>query len=294
MIEVGRGRLRLGLSPLGARITSLRLRRADARWQEITAGLVDDAAFAGSDRNQGATIGRVANRIRDGRFELDGTTHRLPVNDRGHTLHGGPDGFSRRTWTVVETSPDHAELALVSPDGDQGFPGTLRVRARFEVEDLTLRTSYDAATDAPTVVSLTSHPYFALTSRVADHDLQVAADRYLPTDDSGIPTGIEPVAGTAYDLRTAVSVDPHVDHCWVLRGEQAMRPVARLEGGDLWVEVATDQPGLQVYGGAGLVAGVALEPQQLPDAVHHPEWPSIVLRPGETCRWRSEITVGER
>lgn len=292
MIEAGRGPLRLGLSPLGARITSLRVRRTDGRWQEITAGLPDDAAFADSDRNQGATIGRVANRIRDGRFALDGTRHRLPVNDHGHTLHGGPHGFSRREWTVVETSPDHAELALVSPDGDQGFPGTLRVRARFEVEDATLRTSYDATTDAPTVVSLTSHPYFALVQEVADHRLRVAADRYLPTDETGIPAGIEPVAGTAYDLRALAPVDPSFDHCWLLTGGE-MRPVARLEGGGLWVEVATDQPGLQVYGGAGLVAGVALEPQQLPDAVHHPEWPSIVLRPGATYRWRSAVTVGE-
>lgn len=289
MIVLSGEALELRVSPLGARITSLRA-RVDGRWRELTSGLESDAAYLASDRYQGASIGRVANRIRGGSFTLDGVTHRLAANEGGNTLHGGPDGFDRRLWEVVETGSDRAVLELVSPDGDQGFPGRLTARVTYELDGPTLRTTYAATTDAPTLVSLTSHPYFRLAERVADHRIRVFADRYLPTGPDGIPLRIEPVTGTPYDLRRPMPLDPAFDHCWVLGGE-GMRTVAVLEGGGLTLELATDQPGLQVYGGAGLVEGIALEPQHFPDSVHRPEWPSIVLRPGEDYRWRSEITV---
>lgn len=191
---------------------------------------------------------------------------------------------------VVERVADRVVLELVSPDGDQGFPGEVTVRATYRLDGPTLHTTYAAATDAPTLVSLTSHLYFRLTERVADHRVQVLADRYLPTDPEGIPLGIEPVGGTPYDLREPTPVDEAFDHCWVLRGD-GLRRVAVLEAGGPRLELATDQPGLQVYGGAGLVEGVALEPQRYPDSVHHPDWPSVVLRPGESYRWRSAVTV---
>ena len=282
--------LEVGLARLGARITSLRVPLRDGSRREVTAGLAGDDDFLASDRYQGASVGRVANRIARGVLPLDGVHHRLATNDRGHTLHGGPEGFSRREWTLVEHDARRAVLELVSPDGDQGFPGTVAVRAAFAVDGAALRTTYAATTDAPTVVSMTSHPYFRLTDSVAGHRIRVAADHYLPTDASGIPSGVAEVAGTAYDLRSPTPVHPDFDHCWVLTGT-GMRPVAELNGGGLAVTVATDQPGLQVYAGGGVVDGIALEPQHLPDSVHHPEWPSIRLDPGETYRWRSEITV---
>jgi aldose 1-epimerase len=288
----GEGELEVRLALLGARLTSVRVPWGDGR-REVTVGLGADAAYLASDTYQGATVGRYANRIGHGDLPLDGTSHRLPTNDRGHTLHGGPVGFDRRTWSLVESDRHRAVLELVSPDGDQGFPGTLRVRAEWEVSGPTLRTTYEAVTDAPTVVSLSSHPYFRLADEVGRHLLRVEADRYLPTDDTGLPTGSTAVAGSAYDLRAAAPVDPGFDHCWVLRGE-GMRTVAELEGGGLLLTLATDQPGLQVYAGGGRVAGVALEPQHLPDAPHHPEWPSPVLRPGGTYRWCSEMSVGPR
>jgi aldose 1-epimerase len=287
---VGGDPLVVAVSPLGARITSVRFRGPDGRSRELTRGLPSDEEYLASSAYQGATIGRVANRIARGELPLAGRTHRLGTNDRGHTLHGGPEGFDRRTWLVLESDPDRVVLELVSPDGDQGFPGSVRVRATFEVSGATLRTTYEAATDAPTHVSLTSHPYFALTDDVTDHRLRVPASSYLPVDAGGIPTGVAPVAGTPHDLRAAAPVDPAFDHCWVLGGS-GFRPVAELTGGGLRLVLATDQPGLQVYAGGGRVPGVALEPQHLPDSPHHPEWPSTVLRPDETYRWRSELTV---
>lgn len=289
MISVGGDRLDLVVRPLGARITSLRVRLSDGTWREVTAGLASDEEFLASDRNQGATIGRVANRIRGGDLTVDGRRHRLLTNDRGNTLHGGPDGFARREWTVVEAGADRVVLELVSPDGDQGFPGTVTVRATYEVAGTALHTTYAATTDAPTPVALTSHPYFRLADRVTDHRISVRAHHYLPVDEEGLPIGIAPVAGTGFDLREPTPVSPAYDHCWVLGGD-GLRTVAVLEGGGLALAVATDQPGLQVYGGAGLVEGVAIEPQHHPDAVHHPDWPSVVLRPGEDYRWRSVLT----
>ena len=142
-----------------------------------------------------------------------------------------------------------------------------------------------------TVVGLASHPYFALAEDVTDHRLRVAATSYLPTDVTGVPTGIAPVAGSPFDLREARPVDPAFDHCWVLDGT-GFREVAELTGGGIRVTLGTDQPGLQVYAGGGEVPGVALEPQGLPDAVHHPEWPSVELHPGVEYSWCSVLTLG--
>jgi galactose mutarotase-like enzyme len=259
----------------------------------------------------GASIGRYANRIRGGRFELDGHEYPLPVNDRGNTLHGGPRGFDRHLWTVLSEGPDHVELRLVSAAGDQGFPGTLEVTARFEVRQdanaSVLRTDYVATADAPTPVNLTSHVYFNLDSAAppvshASQRLVVPAHAYLPVDDTGLPTGlVASVAGTEFDLRSPRPLRdaPPLDHTFVIPG-QGLRLMAVLESSsrDLRLELHSDQPGVHVFTGAGMGAGgadhpqeeggVALEPQHFPDSVNHPDWPSTVLRPGEEYRWVSE------
>ena len=281
--------LTVEVAPLGARITSIRVATPEAV-REVTRGIANDAEYLAATTYQGSTVGRVANRIAGGDLPLGGRRYELLTNEGGNTLHGGPDGFHRRTWQVVDHTADRVVLSLVSPDGDQGFPGTVTVRATFAVAGDTLRTTYGAETDAPTVVGLASHPYFALAEDVTDHRLRVAATSYLPTDVTGVPTGVAPVAGSPFDLREARPVEPDFDHCWVLDGS-GFREVAELTGGGLRVTLATDQPGLQVYAGGGEVPGVALEPQGLPDAVHHPEWPSVELHPGERYGWRSEITV---
>ncbi|MDP3891318.1 aldose epimerase family protein, partial [Nocardioides sp.] len=246
----------------------------------------------------------------------------LPPHDRGNNLHGGPDGFDRRVWDVLDHGTDHLLLELVSPDGDQGFPGTVTARVRFEVDGDTLRTTCTARTDAPTLVSMTSHTYLNLEGEAAgsidDHLLTVHADHYTPTDATSIPLGDHAdVGGTPFDLRTparvgAVVRHDHeqlllargVDHNYVVRGS-GMRELARLTGGGLELSLRSDQPGLQVYTGnfldgtqrgtsGGLYrqgAGIALEPQHFPDSPHHPEWPSTVLRPGEDYRTVTELAV---
>lgn len=286
--------LQVDLLPLGARITALRVPLPDGTRRNVVLGLDSREDYLACDDFLGATIGRVANRIRGGSFELDGVHHELPVNDRGNTLHGGPDGFDRREWTLVDTGPRHAVLELVSPDGDQGFPGTLTVRASYEVEGAELRTTYTATTDAPTVVNLTSHAYYDLEGpdgTVEGHRLEVSAQHYLPIDDTGVPVGEpEPVGCTDFDLTVPMPVAPGFDHTWLLDGE-GLREVAVLEGGGLHLELATDQPTLHVYTGGGRWNGIALEPQHAPDSPHHPAWPSIVLRPGEDYRWRSVVRI---
>jgi aldose 1-epimerase len=319
----------LSLLDLGATVQGLAVTCGDGRRREVVLGQGSVAEYLASTDHLGGTVGRYANRIAGGRLDLDGEELQLATNDRGNTLHGGPDGFDRRLWQLHEHSATEARLSLESPDGDQGFPGAVRVQVHVEVTDDSVRIAFEATTDATTVVNLTSHAYFNLdgagTGTVDDHELTVLADEYLPVDDTGIPVGgLAPVAGTPLDFRSPAPVGraarsgdeqvvrmSGIDHNYVLRGS-GMRPVALLASHrtGTTLELATDRPGLQVYTGNGLDGsrpsagggryrqgdGIALEPQLFPDTPHHPEWPTAVLRPGETCQaaleWRFGSTSG--
>ncbi len=316
----------LHLLDLGATIHRLEVTGGDGVRRNVALGHPTAQDYLDGSGFLGGTVGRYANRIAGGRFELDGEAVQVAPSDRGNTLHGGPDGFHRRTWTVLEHDDDHAVLALVSPAGDQGFPGRLSAQARFEVTPDEVRLDLSATTDAPTVVNLTSHLYLNLDGEgagtVDDHLLTVHAARWLPVDATGIPLG-EPVGvdGTAFDLREPRRLGDVVraghdqlrdagglDHHLVTDGT-GLRPVARLVSprGALAVELSTDQPGVQVYtanafdGTAPSTSGgrhrqgdgIALEPQHAPDSPNHPsgpDHPSTVLRPGEVyrsaIRWR--------
>ena len=242
---------------------------------------------------------------------LDGKVVQLATNERGNQLHGGPDGFDRRIWEVAAHSSERVSLKLVSPAGDQGFPGTLVAQARFEVTENSVRVTLEATTDAATVVGLTSHAYFNLdgdgSGPVDDQFLLVDAAEYLPVDDSGIPLDPLPVDGTEFDLRRPVHLGAKIaeggfDHNFVLSGSHS-HPAATLasERTQTRMDLLTDQPGLQVYTGLafdgsrssttgapyGKGAGVALEAQLFPDTPNRPEFGSAVLRPGKT--WRSRI-----
>lgn len=315
----------LHVLPVGATVQRLLVTGGDGVRRDVVLGLADGDAVRASTDYVGSIVGRYANRIAHGRFVLDGKEYALPANDRGHHLHGGPDGFHTRAWEVVEKSADEVTLELVSPDGDAGYPGELTVRAAYRIEEDVVRLDITASTTAPTVVNLTSHAYFNLHGggTIDDHLLQVAASRYTPVATDSIPTGGHaPVDGTPFDLRTPTRLrdriraeDPQVrdargfDHNLVLDGS-GWRPVAVLDGPatrtrmELW----SDQPGLQVYTGNFLAGtsldrtgrmlrqgdGLCLEPQLAPDTPNRepadgsadPDWPSAVLRPGETYRTR--------
>jgi len=302
---------------LGATVHRLEVGCGDGVRRNVVLGHPDSAERLASGDYIGGTIGRYANRIAAGRFELDGREVAVGVHDRGNSLHGGPDGFDRRVWDVVAHFSDEVVLSLVSPDGDQGFPGTVEVLVGYRVAGARVVVTMAATTDATTVVSLTNHAYLNLDGEGAgtidDHLLTVAASHYTPVDATGIPVGDHsPVEGTPFDLRTPTLVGPVVrdehpqlvwahglDHNYVLDGA-GLRTAAVLESQltGTRLELRTDQPGLQVYTGNFLDGtrrstsgdryrqgdGIALEPQLFPDSPNRPEWPSATLRPGETYR----------
>ncbi|QIG41892.1 galactose mutarotase [Nocardioides anomalus] len=305
LVTLGGETLELSVSTLGAAAQRLLAHGPDGS-RDLLLGLRDAAAALADESFIGVVAGRFANRIAGGELPLDGHTWTLPVNDGPNTLHGGPDGFGRRVWTVtdLDDGPEPwLRLALVSPDGDQGFPGELAVAATYAVRGWSVSLDLEARTTATTVVNLTSHAYWNLAAGadVRDHHLRVAASRYLPVDGTGIPvSGPVDVAGTGYDLRDGgplrAHLDGDVDHCLVLDDPPPGVAQAVLsDPASGWsVSVETDAPGVQVYTGAHLRGafaahdGMCLETQWFPDAPHHegePGWPSTVLRPGET--WRS-------
>jgi aldose 1-epimerase len=314
--------LRLTVLDLGATVARLRVPSAGGGWTDVVLGLGSGADYAAADNPYlGSTVGRYANRIGAARFSLDGTYYELAANEGTTCLHGGPLGFNTRRWSVVDGDEAALELELVSPDGDQGFPGTVTARVRYAVSDDTVTIEHRAETDAPTVVNLTNHAYFNLAGHgpVDDHVLTVAADAYLPVDAHSIPLGWpEPVQDSVFDLRAGGEIADRVrsshpqvvqasglDHAFVLPGD-GLHLAARLEHPSTGrgLEVSTTQPSLQVYTGQkldgtlvdrdghrlGPRGGVALECQGYPDAPNQPGFPSAVLRPGEEYRattvWR--------
>jgi aldose 1-epimerase len=267
------------LSPLGAAMSGIFVPDGTGRSASVS---VDAGGSAGK------TIGRYANRIARGSFVLDGTTFALSTNEGRNTLHGGADGFSKRTWTVAEQSDASVMFVLHSPDGDQGFPGTLECRVRYSwSDDDALRIDYAAATDKPTVVNLTNHVYFNLSGdpgrSISEYRLHLAASAYTPVDDESIPTGEIAPVDPARDFRTARAVGTVSYDCnFAIDGwDGSLRYAATLsdrESGRTLV-VETTQPGVQLY--TGKPGAIALETQHFADAPNRPNFPSTVLRPGE-------------
>lgn len=289
----------------GATLQSLRLPVA-GRMRELVLGFSDVADYAIRSPYFGATVGRYANRIAGGRFELDGRTCRLSRNQDGrHTLHGGKDNLAFRWWRG-EALPegDGVCLAIRSPDGDQGFPGNLDVRVVYRLRDTALRIEMEARSDAPTPVNLAHHSYWNLDGggTVDGHLLQLEADLYLPVDADTIPTGeIRAVAGTPMDFRALRRLDgagePRYDHCFPVR-RRGFRRVAHLVSADgrVAMELFADQPGVQLYTGFkldvtasdgrhfGPRSGLCLETENFPDAPNVSHFPDPFLRPGAVYR----------
>jgi aldose 1-epimerase len=280
----------------------------------------------------GALIGRYANRIAKGTFTLDGTTYHVPVNNNGNSLHGGTIGFDKKIWTATEEPGNGTvglRLRYISPSGEMGYPGTLTSTVTYTLDQHNrLSIGYQASTDAPTVVNLTNHTYWNLAGEasgdVYDQRLTINANHYTPTDSTQIPTGeIAPVAGTPMDFTRPTAIgarinanDPQLltgqgyDLNWVLNRTDgtslSSAAVAQDPASGRTLSVYTTQPGVQFYSGNFLTGtlvgtsghayrqsdGFALETQHFPDSPNHPNFPSTVLRPGQTYQQETVYQLG--
>ena len=275
--------------------------------------------------HHGGLMGRYANRIAHGEIEIDGRRYALSRNRGENTLHGGFEGFDRKIWSAAVTD-DGVRLAYTSADGEEGFPGKLEIAVAYALsDDDVLSMTTEATTDAPTVINITNHAYWNLSGAptIEDHHVTIDADSFTPADRDGMPSGeIRAVDGTPFDLRDGARVGDRIrsddeqiawchgfDRNYVLRphGPREIVFAARASapGSRQALEVWTTEPGMQFYTGqflgdrsGGRVAdeharmkGLCLETQHFPDSPHHPNFPSTVLRPGETFHSRTEYRL---
>lgn len=282
--------LTVRLTDFGARLLSFEYAGTDCLYGPKTeAEVQEDTCYCG------AICGRVANRIAGGSFELDGECYSLAVNNGANHLHGGTVGFSDRLWKVVSAGESEISMSLLSPDGEEGYPGNVSINLVCRVEGRRLVMTLTAETDAPTLLNLTNHAYWNLNGfgTVDSHLLQVCASAYTPML-ANIPTGsVVPVEGTLYDLRRPAllgvrnapdAISGGYDDNFVLKNSPGLKVAAVLTNGCKTLRVLTDAPAIQVYTGDYLPAprgGVALEAQNYPDSPHHPHFPSVELRPGQ-------------
>jgi aldose 1-epimerase len=322
--------LRVQVTDYGGRMVRIETPDRSGERGDVLLGFDSAAQYERAGASFGALLGRCANRIAGGGFMLDGRLYELATNDRGATLHGGPIGFGRVLWRLLAASPGRLALSHVSLDGDQGFPGELAADAVYRLEGDTLSLELSARTLAPTLVNLSAHPYFNLAGAaerdVLGHEMTIAADRFLPTNATQIPTGeIRSVAGTLFDFRERCAIGARIreadeqllygqgyDICYVLGKAAGAEPrlAARIRApaSGRTLDIETTQPALQIYTGnkldgslvgrGGIVyrqsAGLAVEAQGFPDAPHHANFPSTVLRPGETYRALIRYRFGVR
>jgi aldose 1-epimerase len=311
----------------GGIISSVKVPDRYGNVANVALGCTDLAGYQTRSPYFGALIGRYGNRLAGGRFTLDGKVHSVPVNNGPNSLHGGLVGFDKKIWrakALAGATGDAAlELTLVSPDDEEGYPGTLNATVVYTLTDANgLQIDYAATTDKPTVINLTNHAYWNLLGEgrgsVYNHILRLDCDRYTPVDETLIPTGeLASVAGTPFDFRTGkaiaaavrsdhpqVVIGRGVDHNFVLNrpsfDDRSLIRAARVyePGCGRVMEVWTTEPGIQIYTGNfldGSVYGpsghayrqgdaIALETQHFPDSPNHPNFPSTELRPGQTYR----------
>lgn len=319
------GLLTLEVLSYGARVTSLVAPDRSGNRADVVLGYAALEPYLQDKYFLGCTVGRYANRIADGHLILAEHSYQLDLNNNGNTLHGGSDGLWHRNWNG-RALPDGVEFTLTSPDGDQGFPGTVSIAARYRLNENRITLDYEATTDQDTVINLTNHAYFNLegegSSTILEHELQLFADAFTLINESAIPLGgNQAVAGTPFDFTSPHTIGERIeetevqllnghgyDHNFVLRGESGqMRPaaVARHPASGRRLEVATTEPGIQFYSGNyldattvgrsgspyGFRSAFCLETQHFPDSPNQPGFPSTVLRAGETFRSTTQWTL---
>ena len=313
----------LRLISLGATISELHVRGRDGAMEDVVLGYDEVADYEANVPYVGCVIGRVANRIAAGRFELDGTVYELARNFGANHIHGGNVGFHQRLWhgqTAAGVDPA-VRFAYTSPDGEEGYPGRLEVAVTYTLTAADgVRIDYEAATDRATPVNLTNHAYFNLAGGgvVSGHEVRIAARTYTERGDEGLPTGaIIPVVGTPLDFTAskplAVDIDKlevGYDHNFVLDGggsEATFAAEVFEPGSGRVMKVFTTQPGVQLYtsyylhdhigkGGRqyGQWQALCLETQHYPDSPNQPDFPSVILRPGERYHQTTEYRFSVR
>jgi aldose 1-epimerase len=318
--------MQAAITNYGARVVSIRVPDRHGKVADVVLGFDDLQGYLGNNPYFGAIVGRYANRIAKARFTLDGVEYKLAANNGPNSLHGGLKGFDKRVWTPREISKPHPslELTYLSKDGEEGYPGNLRVKVVYSLsDDNELKIDYSATTDKDTVLNLSNHSYFNLAGQgngdILKHVLTINADRFTPVDATLIPTGeLRKVEGTPFDFRRPTGIGARInqdnqqleygkgyDHNFVLnRKGSGLVLAARAtepESGRV-LEVLTTQPGLQFYTGNfldGTIRGkggkayghrsaFCLETQHFPDSPNHPSFPSTELKPGQTYH---EVTV---
>ena len=303
----------------GGRLVSVMVPDKNGKMTDVVLGYDNIQQYVDyPDNNYGGLIGRYGNRIANAKFTLDEVEYQLPQNNNGHCLHGGPFGYHTRVWDAKQIDGQTVELTYLSEDGEAGFPGNLNIKVTYTLtNDNAVDIQYEATTDKATILNLTNHSYFNLSgvpgSKILDHKIMIAADTYVPVDETLIPTGVlDPVENTPMDLRQLVTVGDHIDddfqqltygggydHNWVLNTngdihQLAAKVVSPTSG--IVMDVYTNEPGIQFYAGNSMAkegdkgklgvvyphrGALCLETQHYPDSPNQPTFPSVVLRPGE-------------
>ena len=318
------------LTDYGARMVGFIVPDRDGRLVDVVSGFSSLKGYLRSgEKYYGAIVGRYANRIAGASFDLDGKTYRLNANDGHNHLHGGPKGFHDRVWKAHQPDSQKVVFELESPDGEEGYPGNLRVKVAYLLsDDNELVIDYEMETDRRTVANPTNHNFWNLNGEgsgpIDDHVLQIMADGYNPVDSTLIPIGIAPVEGTPFDFRNPTRMGARIaaddvqlrcgkgyDHNFILRGapEPVKGRLAAVVRGDLSgivMSVYTDQPGLQFYSGNFLKGenvlkkgswdayrtSFCLETQHFPDSPNQPGFPTVVMEPGRRYTSRTRHVFG--
>ena len=305
--------LSLGISDWGATIVSVKQPDKTGRIDEILLGFDDASRYLSSEGYLGATCGRFANRIAFGKFSLNGKNYQLNCNNGPNHLHGGERGYNARMWQAApysEGGRSGVVFTLVSPDGEENYPGELRVSADYALdEEGRLFMDFKGTTDKTTIINITNHAYWNLagagSGSILNHLIKIHASGYIPVDETAIPSGeILSVEETAFDFRKEKPISREYDHCMVIDGkfgELRAAVVVRDPESGRELTLYTNRPGVQLYTGNFLQgtpfpknSGFCLEPQDFPDAPNRPEFPSVILQPGETYHHRSMIEFSNR
>lgn len=301
----------------GARIVSVLVPDRDGIMRDVVLGFDNIKEYQNVKSDFGASIGRYANRINQGRITIDGEIIQLPQNNYGHCLHGGPNGWQYKVYKPVEVTRNSISFSLFSPDGDENFPGNVNAKVSYTLtDDNAIRIEYSATADAKTVINMTNHSYFNLSGNPSnpaiDHILYINASNFTPVDSTFMTTGeIASVEGTPMDFTTPKAIGRDIenpyqqlrngkgyDHNWVLDTKGNVNELAAklsCPSTGIAVEVYTNEPGIQIYTGnflKGNVVGkngvaypcrasVCLETQHFPDSPNKPQWPSVLLEPGQ-------------